>query len=71
MVSNMAVGLHRILPKLTKRLVSSLGKYMKPTDLLLGWKTFEFFADYWPTHAEMWPGINDVTKYVMSNSIDN
>jgi dihydrofolate reductase len=47
-----------------------IGKYMKPTDLLLGRKTFEFFADYWPTHAEMWPGINDVTKYVMSNSID-
>jgi dihydrofolate reductase len=47
-----------------------IGKYMKPTDLLLGRKTFEFFADYWPTHAEMWPGINDVTKYVMSNTID-
>jgi dihydrofolate reductase len=47
-----------------------IGKYMKPADLLLGRKTFEFFADYWPTHADMWPGINDVTKYVMSNTMD-
>ncbi|HEU4781955.1 MAG TPA: dihydrofolate reductase family protein [Ktedonobacterales bacterium] len=47
-----------------------IGKYMKSADLLLGRKTFEFFADYWPTHADMWPGINDVTKYVMSNTMD-
>ncbi len=45
-------------------------KYMKPADLLLGRKTFEFFADYWPTHADMWPGINDVSKYVISNTMD-
>jgi dihydrofolate reductase len=45
-------------------------KYMKSTDLLLGRKTFEFFASFWPTHADMWPGINDVTKYVMSNTMD-
>src|SRR5690242_16413626 len=45
-------------------------KYMKPADLLLGRKTFEFFASYWPEHADMWPGINDVTKYVMSNTMD-
>src|SRR5215467_2806772 len=45
-------------------------KHMKSADLLLGRKTFEFFASYWPTHADMWPGINDVTKYVMSNTMD-
>ena len=45
-------------------------KYMKPADLLLGRKTFEFFASYWPEHADFWPGINDVTKYVMSNTMD-
>lgn len=45
-------------------------KHMKSTDLLLGRKTFEFFASYWPEHADMWPGINDVTKYVMSNTMD-
>jgi dihydrofolate reductase len=47
-----------------------MAKHMKPADLLLGRKTFEFFASYWPTHADMWPGINDVTKYAMSNTID-
>lgn len=43
-------------------------KKMNSTDLLLGKKTYEIFAAYWPEHAEMWPGINDVTKYVVSNS---
>jgi dihydrofolate reductase len=49
---------------------SFMEKYMKSVDLLLGRKTFEFFASFWPTHADMWPGINDVTKYVMSNTMD-
>jgi dihydrofolate reductase len=44
-------------------------KQMKPADLLLGRKTFEIFADYWPDHENIWPGINDVTKYVMSGTI--
>jgi dihydrofolate reductase len=43
-------------------------KQMKPSDLLLGRKTFEIFASYWPQHADMWPGINDVTKYVISRT---
>src|SRR6185436_16893503 len=42
---------------------------MKPTDLLLGRKTFEIFANYWPQHADVWPGINDVTKYVVSKNM--
>lgn len=42
---------------------------MKPADLLLGRKTFEIFAAYWPEHAQFWPGINDVTKYVMSTTV--
>jgi dihydrofolate reductase len=44
-------------------------KQMKPADLLLGRKTFEIFADYWPEHESLWPGINDVTKYVMSKTM--
>lgn len=44
-------------------------KQMKSTDLLLGRKTFEIFAGYWPEHADMWPGINEVTKYVISKTI--
>ena len=35
-------------------------------DLLLGRKTFEIFASFWPEHEDIWPGINDVTKYVVS-----
>jgi len=44
---------------------------MKPAEYLLGRKTFEIFADYWPNHTDGWPGINDKTKYVMSNSMKN
>jgi dihydrofolate reductase len=44
-------------------------KQMKPADLLLGRKTFEIFAGYWPEHEYEWPGINDVTKYVMSKTM--
>ena len=47
-----------------------LAKQLKPSDLLLGRKTFEIFASYWPEHADIWPGINDVTKYVMSHTLD-
>ncbi len=46
-----------------------LEKQMQPADLLLGRKTFEIFASYWPDHADNWPGINEVTKYVMSGSM--
>jgi dihydrofolate reductase len=45
-------------------------KWMQPADLLLGRKTFEIFADYWPKHADMWPGIMDVTKYCASTTLD-
>jgi dihydrofolate reductase len=43
---------------------------MNSTDLLLGRKTFDLFADYWPKHADMWPGIMDVTKYCVSTTLD-
>jgi dihydrofolate reductase len=43
-------------------------KLMKPADLLLGRKTFDIFENYWPKHADFWPGINDVTKYVLSTT---
>lgn len=41
---------------------------MKPADILLGRKTFDIFEDYWPKHADDWPGINEVTKYVLSST---
>lgn len=45
-------------------------KQMQPAEYLLGRKTFEIFASYWPEHADVWPGINDGAKYVMSNTLD-
>jgi len=40
-----------------------------PFDLLLGRKTFELFAGYWPQHPEEGAGINAATKYVASNTL--
>lgn len=53
-----------------------LGKVMgeqmrQPFNLLLGRITFEIFASYWPQHADQWPGINEATKYVVSNTRDS
>jgi dihydrofolate reductase len=41
---------------------------LKPADYILGRKTFEIFESYWPQHADFWPGINDGTKYVVSQT---
>ena len=41
----------------------------QPFDLLLGRKTFEIFASYWPYHEEEGAGINKATKYVASNTL--
>jgi len=46
-----------------------MAKQMKSADLLLGRKTHDIFASYWPRHGDMWPGINDVAKYVLSRTI--
>jgi dihydrofolate reductase len=40
-----------------------------PFDLLLGRKTFEIWAPYWPQRANAWPGVNTATKYVASNTM--
>jgi dihydrofolate reductase len=48
-----------------------MGEQMKqPFNLLLGRKTFEIFASYWPQHEDQWQGINDAVKYVVSNTMD-
>jgi dihydrofolate reductase len=41
----------------------------QPADYLLGRKTFDIWAAFWPKHADIWPGINDGTKYVMSKTM--
>jgi dihydrofolate reductase len=49
---------------------AAMMKQMKaPTDVLLGRKTFEMFAAFWPQHADNWPEVQTATKYVASNSI--
>lgn len=41
------------------------GKY----DLLLGRKTYDIFAGYWPQHTDGWPQVNRITKYVVSKTL--
>src|SRR6266513_635603 len=40
----------------------------RPLDLLLGRKTFDIWAAFWPQHGDIWPGANTATKYVASNT---
>jgi len=44
-------------------------KELQPADYLLGRKTFQIWAAYWPEHGDFWPGINTGTKYVFSKSL--
>jgi dihydrofolate reductase len=49
---------------------NALRKQMNsPFDLLLGRKTFDIWAAYWPHHADVWPGASTATKYVASNTL--
>ncbi len=51
-------------------LEAALQKQMNmPFDLLLGRKTFDIWAAFWPQHADFWPGVNTATKYVASNTL--
>ena len=44
---------------------------LKPADYMLGRKTFEIWANYWPEHGDFWPGINEGSKYVFSKKLKN
>jgi dihydrofolate reductase len=48
-----------------------LKEELKPADYLLGRRTFEIWTPYWPHHADFWPGINDGTKYVLSQTVQS
>jgi dihydrofolate reductase len=43
-------------------------KILEPADLMLGRKTFDIWESYWPKNADRWPGVNEVTKYVLSTT---
>jgi dihydrofolate reductase len=49
-----------------------MGKQMslEQAELLLGRATYDIFAGYWPHHADGWPGINSVKKYVVSHNAE-
>ena len=38
-------------------------------DLLLGRKTYDIWAPYWPHHGDIWQSVNTATKYVASNTL--
>lgn len=41
----------------------------KSFDLLLGRKTYEIFASYWPKHKDVWPQSDKAIKYVVSSGV--
>ncbi len=43
----------------------------KTEALLLGRKTYDIFAGYWPDHTDPWPQVNKITKYVVSKTFKN
>jgi dihydrofolate reductase len=58
-----------IAPYLDQVTFDAMKKLLQPANYLLGRKTFEIFADYWPNHADVWPGINHGMKYVFSKTL--
>lgn len=59
-----------VVPYFDERLGAIMHEQMTvPRDLLLGRKTYEIFASYWPTHESEWPGINTARKYVVSHTL--
>jgi dihydrofolate reductase len=59
-----------IAPYADAMLAAALRQQMHlPFDLLLGRKTYEIWAPYWPHHADVWPGVNAATKYIASKTV--
>ena len=56
-------------PHSDERMGAIMHEHMTRTRaLLLGRKTYEIFASYWPARESLWPGINSATKYVVSDT---
>jgi dihydrofolate reductase len=56
------------VPYFDEFLGEAMGEQMgQPFDLLLGRKTYDVFAAYWPHHEDEGAGLNKATKYVVSN----
>lgn len=57
-----------VAPLFDERLGVIMNEQMAKTQtLLLGRRTYEIFASYWPAHESEWPGINSAMKYVVSD----
>jgi dihydrofolate reductase len=58
-----------VFPYFDERAGAIMGEQMASTRaLLLGRRTYDIFASYWPAHESDWPGINAATKYVVSST---
>ena len=58
-----------VVPYSDERLGAIMHEQMARTRaLLLGRKTYDIFASYWPAHESDWPGINSATKYVVTDT---
>jgi dihydrofolate reductase len=56
-----------------EQMQGTMGEFMsKPFDLVLGRKTYEIFASYWPQHADEPAGgpLNAATKHVASTTLN-
>lgn len=58
-----------VVPHFDERLGAIMQEQMTGTRaLLLGRRTYEIFASYWPAHESEWPGINSAAKYVVTET---
>ena len=49
---------------------AALRKQMNQSfDLLIGRKTYDIWAPYWPLNGDGWPNVNKATKYVATNNL--
>ena len=51
-------------------MIGMVGSLAKPNDLLLGRRTYDIFASYWPHHPEIspfGPAFNKANKYVLTH----
>lgn len=56
------------VPHFDEALGDVMSEQLKPPfDLLLGRKTYDIFASYWPNHREDGPELNQAAKYVVSH----
>ncbi len=59
-----------VFPFSDEILGKTIGDQMsKKADLLLGRKTYDIFASFWPEHESDWPGVNQARKYVASKTL--